>query len=168
MGVREAVKADFVEITAIYNEVVATSTATFNDRPASCEERIAWWKSRLSQSYPVLVSVEGSRLAGFASFGDFRAWPGYRYTVECTIYIHAEFRGRGVGTRLLKALVERAAALEKHTMIAAVDSENLASLQFLERFGFERAGVLHEVGFKFSRFLDLVLLEYKIAPRSAL
>jgi phosphinothricin acetyltransferase len=167
MHIRDAVEGDFVEITAIYNDIVTGSTATYNDRPATCEERIAWWKGRLRQGYPVLVAAEGARVTGFASFGDFRAWPGYRFTVECTIYIHAECRGRGVGTELLETLFDRAAALGKHTMIAGVDSGNGASLRFLERFGFARVGYLREVGFKFNGFLDLVLLEYRVTPRDA-
>jgi phosphinothricin acetyltransferase len=167
MQIRDAVEADFDQITAIYNEIVTRSTATYNDRPATREERIAWWNGRLGQGYPVLVAADGARVAGFASFGDFRAWPGYRFTVECTIYIHAECRGQGIGTELLKTLAARAAALGKHVMIAGVDSENASSLRFLERFGFERAGCLREVGFKFDRFLDLVFLEYWLNPRDA-
>ena len=160
MQIRNAVEADFDQITAIYNEVLTNSTAIYHDRPATTDERIAWWRGRLERGYPVLVAADGDRIAGFASFGDFRTWPGYRFTVECTIHIHSEERGRGVGTTLLTALIAQAKALGKHTMIAGVDSENMASLRFLERFGFERAGLLRQVGFKFNRFLDLIFLQY--------
>jgi phosphinothricin acetyltransferase len=164
MQIRDAVQTDFEEITAIYNEVLTNSTAIYSDRPTTCEERIAWWKGRLVQGYPVLVAADAGGVAGFATCGDFRPWPGYRFTVEGTVHIHSGLRARGVGTELLKALIERAGALGKHTMIAGVDSENAASLRFLERFGFQRAGCLREVGFKFGRFLDLVFLEYWITP----
>ena len=164
MNIREAVQADFDEITAIYNEVVANSTAIYNDRPATCEERIAWWTSRQEQGYPVLVAADGNSVAGFGSFGDFRSWPGYRFTVEGTIHIHASWRGQGLGTELLKMLVSRAKDLGKHIMFAGVDAENAASLRFLERFGFERVAHLREVGFKFNRFLDLTFLEYWLTP----
>ena len=164
MQIRDAVQADFEEITAIYNEVLTHSTAIYNDRPATVEERISWWRSRIAQGFPVLVTVDSTRVLGFATFGDFRAWPGYRFTVEGTVHIHADARGQGVGTELLKTILERARAMGKHIMIAGVDSENASSLRFLERFGFQRAGNLREVGYKFDRFLDLVFLEYWLTP----
>lgn len=164
MQIRDAVQQDFEQITAIYNEVLTHSTAIYNDRPATVEERISWWRGRVAQGFPVLVAADSSRVAGFATFGDFRAWPGYRFTVEGTVHIHSATRGQGVGTVLLRAILERAEALGKHVMIAGVDAENTASLRFLERFGFERAGQLREVGYKFDRFLDLVFLEYWITP----
>lgn len=166
MHVREAVEEDFSEITAIYNEVVANSTAIYNDHPTTCEERIAWWKTRKGQGYPFLVATDGNFVAGFASFGDFRPWPGYRFSVEGTIHIHSSSRGHGIGTELLKELITRARALGKHTMIAGVDSENTASLRFLERFGFERVAHFQEVGYKFDRFLDLLFLQYWLTPPS--
>lgn len=160
MQIRDAVHSDFDQVTAIYNEVLTHSTAIYNDRPATVEERVSWWRSRVAQGFPVIVASDDTRITGFATFGDFRAWPGYRFTVEGTVHIHADVRGQGVGTRLLKEILARASAMGKHVMIAGVDSENAASLRFLERFGFERAGHLREVGYKFDRFLDLVFLQY--------
>jgi phosphinothricin acetyltransferase len=164
MQIRDAVEADFEQITAIYNEVLTHSTAIYNDRPSTIEERLTGWRGRLDQGYPLLVATNEKQVEGFATFGDFRSWPGYRFTVEGTVHIHADARSRGVGTALLKEIVARARALGKHTMIAGVDSENAASLRFLERFGFERVAHLREVGFKFDRYLDLVLLQYWLSP----
>jgi L-amino acid N-acyltransferase YncA len=166
MEIRDAVEADLKRITDIYNEVLTTSTAIFSDRPATVEERIGWWKGRVQQGYPVLVAVDEDNVIGFATFGDFRSWPGYRFTVEGTIHIGSSARRRGVGKALLTVLIERARAASKHVMIAGVDAANEASLQFLDGFGFERVGHLHEVGYKFDRFLDLVLLQYRLTPRS--
>src|SRR5947207_1423669 len=149
MQIRDAVQDDLEQITSIYNEVLTHSTAIYNDRSATVEERISWWRSRTAQGYPVLVATDNEHIAGFATFGDFRAWPGYRFTVEGTVHIHSGSRGQGVGTGLLKAILARALALGKHVMIAGVDSENTASLLFLERSGFERVGHLREVGYKF-------------------
>jgi phosphinothricin acetyltransferase len=163
--IRDAADADFGQITAIYNDIVTGSTATYNDRPATVEDRLSWVRARRHQNYPVLVADHDGQVAGFASFGDFRSWPGYRFTVEGTVYVQADCRGRGVGAALLRELVQRAALLGKHSMIAGVDSENAASLRFLERFGFVRCGYLPQVGFKFNRFLDLVFLHYRITPR---
>lgn len=165
MQIRDAVQSDFGEITATYNDVLTSSTAIYNDRPSSVADRIAWWRTRLEQHYPVLVATDGEHICGFGSFGDFRSWPGYRYTVEGTVHVAAGNRGQGVGSLLLKALIVQARQAGKHSMIAGVDSENTASLRFLERSGFERVGHLREVGYKFDRFLDLVLLQYWITPR---
>jgi phosphinothricin acetyltransferase len=162
MRIRDAVDADFDQITAIYNDIVATSTAIYNDQPATIEDRLAWAFARREQGYPVLVADLDGVIAGFASFGDFRSWPGYRFTIEGTVHIHSGARGRGIGSALLRELINRADTIGKHSMIAGVDSENTASLRFLERFGFERVGHLREVGFKFNRFLDLVFLQYRI------
>jgi len=159
MEIRDARESDFGPITAIYNEAVLHSTATYNDRPATCEEREALWQARLEHGYPTLAALDGDIVTGFGTFGDFRAWPGYRYTVEVTIYVGEGMRGKRVGSALL-------GALGKRTMIAAVDAENEASLRFFERHGFERAGLLREVGNKFGRFLDLVLLQYWINERN--
>lgn len=163
-GVRieDAGEADLAAIAAIYNEVLATSTAIFSHLPTTLDERREWWGARRRQAYPVLVARDESGVAGFASFGDFRPWPGYRFTVEHTVHVRADARGRGAGTALLSALLARATALGKHVMIGGVDASNAASIRFHERLGFVTAGQLHEVGYKFERWLDLVFLQRRI------
>jgi L-amino acid N-acyltransferase len=160
--IRDAIEGDFGAITEIYNEVLLNSTAIYSDIPATVAERIALWQSRSRQNYPTLVACDGGSVIGFSSFGDFRAWPGYRYTVEHTVHVDASCRGRGVGSALLQALVPRAAALGKHVMIGGIDAENTASLRFHERLGFERVAHFRKVGFKFDRFLDLVFVQRSI------
>lgn len=166
MLIRDATAADFPAITAIYNEIVATSTAIYNDCPSTLDERLAWWQSRRDAGYPVLVAEDSGQVLGFGSFGDFRPWPGYRFAVEGTIHLRAEARGRGVGRLLLDQLVDSARGVGKHTMVAGVDSENLASQRFLLRYGFVQAGRLPEVGHKFGRFLDLLFFHYFLTPPS--
>lgn len=165
MQIRDAIEADIEQVTAIYNDILTHSTAIYNDRTATLADRAAWWRSRIDQQYPVLVAIDGHHLSGFASFGDFRSWPGYRFTVEGTVHVASGSRGQGVGSLLLKALIVQARLAGKHSMIAGVDSENAASLRFLERFGFQRVGYMPEVGYKFDRFLNLVLFQYWITPR---
>ncbi|HTC15009.1 MAG TPA: GNAT family N-acetyltransferase [Steroidobacteraceae bacterium] len=155
----DACEQDLAELTAIYNEVIATSTAIYSNQPVTLADRREWWQGRCAQGYPVLVARDPSGVLGFATFGDFRTWPGYRFTVEHTVHVRAAERGRGVGTRLVSALFPRAQALGKHMMIAGVDAANAASIRFHERLGFSRAGHLREVGFKFERWLDLVFLQ---------
>ena len=172
MLIRDAVASDIEEVTAIYNSIVLTSTAVYNERTVTQEDRLAWWQARVAQGYPFLVAVEeaaveevadeDNAVRGYATFGEFRPWSGYRFTVEGTVHISQAVRGRGVGTALLTELTGRARDLGKHVMIAGVDSGNVASLRFLQRFGFTLSGQLREVGFKFDRYLDLCFLQYEL------
>ena len=157
--VRDAREADLPSLLAIYNDVIATSTAVYRDEPATLEDRQHWWDDRVGQGYPVLVATEHDELTGFATFGDFRAWPGYRFTVEHSVHVRTDKRAQGVGTALMRPLLERASALGKHVMVAGVDAENAKSLAFHERLGFVRVAHFREVGFKFNRWLDLVFLQ---------
>ena len=113
----------------------------------------------MQQRYPVLVGTDDSGVIGFASFGDFRAWPGYRFTVEHSVHVCADRRGQGIGTSLVKALVPVASNLGKHVMIAGIDADNAASIRMHERLGFMRVAHFQQVGFKFGRWLDLVFLQ---------
>jgi L-amino acid N-acyltransferase YncA len=162
LQIRDATEEDLGGLLAIYNDVIATSTAIYSCDPVTLEERQKWWRARTAQGYPVLIARDEQGVAGFATFGDFRAWPGYRFTVEHTVHVRAAGRGRGVGTLLVQALLARAAALGKHVMIAGVDAANAAAIRFHERLGFEKSGHLREVGYKFERWLDLVFLQRRL------
>lgn len=159
MEIRDAVESDLPGIAAIRNDVVATSTAIFSEEPWAPDEGRAWWASRVAQGYPVLVAVEGGEVLGYASFGDFRAFPGYRFTVEHSVHVRADARGRGIGRRLVEEVLARAAALGKHVVVAGVDADNEVSIRLHESLGFVRVGHLPEVGFKWNRRLDLVFLQ---------
>src|SRR6185295_5967620 len=157
--IRDAFPEDVPAILAIYNDVVATSTAIYREEPATLDDRRQWFDARRAQSYPVLVADDDSGLLGFASYGDFRAWPGYRFTVEHTVHIRADQRGRGVGTMLMQALIQRAVEQRKHVMIGGIDAANEASLRFHDRLGFVRTALLRQVGFKSGHWLDLVFVQ---------
>ena len=165
MEIRDAGEADLPGLLAIYNDVIATSTAIYSYLPTTLEERTTWWRARVGMGYPVLVAVDESGVLGFSTFGDFRTWPGYRFTVEHSVHVRGDTRGRGIGKDLVKALFPRAAALNKHVMIAGVDAANEASIRFHEHLGFEKSGHLRQVGHKFDRWLDLVFLQRWIGPR---
>lgn len=159
MLIRGAGADDLSGILAIYNEVIATSTAVDADDPATLDDRHVWWTGRRAQGYPVLVAADADGVAGFASFGDFRAARGYRFTVEHTVHVRADRRRERLGARLSCALLPHAAALGKHVMIAGVDAGNAASIALHERLGFESVAHFREVGRKFDRWLDLVFLQ---------
>ncbi|HET9037456.1 MAG TPA: GNAT family N-acetyltransferase [Myxococcaceae bacterium] len=165
--IRDATEADLPAILAIYNDVLATSTAIFSETPTTLEDRRQWFRARRDAGYPVLVASDDSGVLGFATFADFRTWPGYRHTVEHTVHVRADARGRGVGRGLMTVLLERAAGLGKHVMVAGVDADNLTSIRLHERLGFQRAGTLHQVGCKFGRWLDLTFLERRLDERLA-
>jgi phosphinothricin acetyltransferase len=162
LRIQDATEDDLAGLLAIYNDVIATSTAIYSCDPVTLEDRRQWWRARTAQGYPVLVAHDAQGVAGFATFGDFRAWPGYRFTVEHSVHVRADGRGRGIGTLLVQELLPRAGALGKHVMIAGVDAANAASIRFHERLGFEKSGHLREVGYKFDRWLDLVFLQRRI------
>lgn len=165
--IRPAISADLSAICAIYNQVVASSTAIFSETAVDESERGAWLKARLVQGYPVLAAERDGAVLGFASFGDFRAWPGYRFTVEHSVHVAQEARGCGVGTPLVTALFPLARALGKHVMVAGVDADNAGSIRFHQRLGFEQVAHFREVGFKFGRYLDLVFLQRRLDPDAA-
>jgi phosphinothricin acetyltransferase len=167
VDVRDADETHLPGILAIYNEVLATSTAIFSDQPSTLDELTTWFRARRAQGYPVLVAVEGPRVLGYATFGDFRSWPGYRHTVEHSVHVAADARGRGIGGALMTQLLPRAVALDKHVMLAGIDASNAASIRFHERLGFERVGLLREVGCKFGRWLDLAFLQRRLDDRQA-
>jgi L-amino acid N-acyltransferase len=166
VGVRAAIESDLPAILAIYNEVIATSTAVYALEPATLDERRAWFTSRSSMGFPVLVAADpGDDVLGFASFGDWRgAWPGYRYTVEHSVHVRHDVRGRGIGRALVESLFPLALGLGKHVMIGGIDAANDASIRFHERLGFERVAHFKEVGHKFGRWLDLVFMQRFLDP----
>jgi phosphinothricin acetyltransferase len=158
--IRPAGDPDLPGLLAIYNDVIATSTAIYTEAPASLDDRRAWLEGRRAQGFPVLVAAEGDEILGFSSFGEWRgAWPGYRHTVEHSVHVRADRRGQGLGRRLVEALFPLAQDLGKHVVIAGVDAANAPSLRFHERLGFEPVAHFREVGHKFGHWLDLVFLQ---------
>ena len=158
VAIDDANEGDLEGILAIFNDVIATSTSVFSEDPVALENRRAWFVDRRARGFPVLVARDEQGVAGFGSFGDFRAWPGYRFTVEHSVHVRADRRGHGIGTALIEALVERARSHGVHTMIAGVDAQNEGSRRLHERLGFVECARIPEVGFKWDRWLDLVFL----------
>jgi len=159
MPIRDATEADLPAILAITNDAIATTTANWNIRPTTLEARRAWFADRRAAGFPVLVAEEGGIVRGFASYGPFRAFDGYALTVEHGLYVAPEAQRRGHGSGLLGGLIARAEAAGLHVMVAGIEAGNAASLALHERFGFVRVGLMPEVGRKFDRWLDLVLMQ---------
>jgi L-amino acid N-acyltransferase len=157
------------EILAILNEAIATSTALYDYAPRAPESMAGWFRAKEAGRFPVLGAAdEDGRLLGFASYGTFRAWPAYKYTVEHSVYVHKDQRGRGVGRALLERLIALAREQDLHVMVAGIDVENRTSIALHERLGFVHASTLRHAGFKFGRWLDLafyqLLLDTPLRP----
>jgi L-amino acid N-acyltransferase len=159
MDIRDAREADASGILRIYNDAVANTTAIWNDQLSSLEARLAWLRERQQSGYPVLVAAEAAEILGYASFGPFRPWDGYRHTVEHSVYVDGASRKRGIGAALVNALIARARAMRMHVMVAGIEATNTPSLELHARLGFTKAGHLRSVGRKFDRWLDLVFMQ---------
>ena len=158
-SITDATEEDLPGILAIFNDVIFRTTAVYREEPVTLQERRTWMESRVAQGFPVLVAREEKHVLGFASFGEFRAWPCYRNTVEHTVHVRAEARGQGVGASLVEALLLRAQRLGKHVVVAGIDGDSAVSLRLHARLGFSEVGRFREVGRKFDRWLDLVFLQ---------
>ena len=154
-----AARAQLPEIRDIYNEVIRNSTAVFSDIEVTLEDREAWFDAKRAGGFPVVAAADPSGVVGFGTFGEFRTWPGYRYSVEHSVHVRADCRGRGVGRALVQELLQEAARMQKHVMIAGIDAQNVTSIALHETLGFKVVGHFHEVGFKFGRWLDLKFMQ---------
>tara|TARA_R110001583_G_scaffold193866_2_gene363345 strand:+ start:48847 stop:49365 length:519 start_codon:yes stop_codon:yes gene_type:complete len=168
MKIRNATTNDAAAIMAIYNDAVTNTTAIWNDLTVDVANRLHWLADREKTGYPVLVAVDSkANVLGYASFGDWRAWDGYRHTVEHSIYVREDCRRCGIGKSLLRTLIERALEIDKHVMVAGIEARNTGSIQLHEKLGFEHVGHLKEVGTKFGQWLDLAFLQLVLGPRPA-
>src|SRR5689334_14068705 len=129
MDIRDATVADASGILRIYNDAVANTTAIWNEQLSSLQLRVAWLDERRQSGYPVLVAVEEGNILGYASFGAFRPWDGYRHTVEHSVYVDRSSQKRGIGHALMDELIARARAMSKHVMIAGIEATNEPSLK---------------------------------------
>jgi L-amino acid N-acyltransferase len=159
-----ATRGDLAQILAIYNEVIRNSTAVYTEEELTPARGESWFDAKMGQGFPLIVARDASGIAGFGTFGDFRAWPCYRHSVEHSVHVRSDRRGKGVGRALIRELLARATASSKHVMIAGIDADNAVSIGLHRSLGFASVGHFHEVGFKFGRWLDLVFMECILSP----
>ena len=160
MKIQDATAADLPAILAIYNEAVQHTTAIWNETLVDLANRQAWLNERNAAGFPVLVAHnDAGDVVGYASYGTWRAIEGFRHTVEHSVYVRSDQRGQGLGPLLMQALIERARAANLHVMVAAIESENAASIRLHQRLGFVTCGQMPQVGLKFGRWLDLTFMQ---------
>jgi phosphinothricin acetyltransferase len=157
--VRYARENDLPAILAIYNDVIVNTTAVYDYDPHTLEMRTAWFNTKKEQGFPVFVAEEEGKILGLSSIGPFRAWAAYKYSVENSVYVGAEARGKGIGKLLMPPIIKAAKQLGMHTIIAGIDAGNEASIQLHRHFGFEEVAHFKQVSWKFERWLDLKFLQ---------
>ena len=147
-------------ILEILNAAIVSSTALYDYRPREPQSMVGWFEAKRAGRFPVWGAVdETDRLQGFATYGSFRAWPAYKYAVEHSVYVAHGQRGRGVGTALMRRLIQSAVEQELHTVVGGIDASNTDSVAFHEKLGFAHAGTIKQAGFKFERWLDLAFYQ---------
>lgn len=151
-------------ILAIFNDAILHTTALYDYQPRPRDSMPAWFQAKQAGGFPVIgVEDEAGTLMGFASYGTFRAWPAYKYSVEHSVYVHRDHRGKGLGLALMRQLIEAATAQQLHLMIGGIDVGNHASIALHEKLGFRHAGTITQAGFKFGRWLDLGFYQLTLA-----
>jgi len=165
--IRFAADEDRAAMQEIFNREVKHSTASWQWSPLSNEDWSAWFVEHTRDHHVLLVAEADSHVVGFAGYGAFRTKDGYVSTVEDSVFLEEGYRSKGLGTRLLTRLMEEAQTRGVHSMVAAVTSDNQASIHLHTSVGFRQAGYLPQVGHKFGRWLDLVLLQAILDDRPA-
>jgi phosphinothricin acetyltransferase len=156
---RDATEADLPRVLEIFNHAIVHTTAVWTLTPVTLDNRRTWLRERIANGFPVLVAGDEGDVAGFASYGLFRAYEGFKHTVEHSVYVHEGARGRGVGRALLAALIAHAEAHAIHVLVGVIDAENHASVALHKSAGFVEAGMLRESGRKFGRWLDMLSMQ---------
>jgi L-amino acid N-acyltransferase len=145
-------------VLAILNEAIENSTALYDYRVRTPAMMDAWYDAKEQAGHPIIGVVDAAgQLLGFGSYGPFRAWPAYKYSVEHSLYVERAHRGQGIGRLLLAELIAAATRQGYHMLIGGIDAQNTASIALHRRLGFEQCGHIRHAGFKFNRWLDLTL-----------
>ena len=160
--IRYAERDDLTAILAIYNDAILNTTAVYDYRPHTIEDRTSWYEKKVGDGFPILVFEENNLVVGFATFGPFRVWPAYKYTIEHSVYVHQNHRGKHIGTDLLQELIKIANARDYATMVAGIDASNEGSRLMHEKLGFSHSGTIRKAGYKFGKWLDLSFYQYEL------
>ncbi len=155
-------------ILAIFNEAIANTTALYDYKLRTDADMVSWFADKAAKNHPVLgVENAAGDLLGFATFGQFRVRPAYKYSVEHSVYVDTRFRGQGVGRFLLEATIVAVGKQDYHVMVGGIDAENAVSIKLHESVGFTHCGTVRQAGFKFGRWLDLALYQRILATPAA-
>lgn len=156
-------------ILGILNHAITTSTALYDYQPRPYAAMETWFANKAAGQFPVLGFENATgELVGFASYGTWRAFPAYKYSVEHSVYVRHTHRGQGLARQLMQHLIAHAQGQNLHMLIGAIDASNAASITLHEKLGFEPAGIVRQAGFKFGGWLDVafyqILLPTPVEP----
>ena len=157
--IREATEDDLPAMLVIYNDIIINTTAVWHEEPHTLVMRQEWFNQRKQQGFPIFVASENTQILGFSTIGPFRPWHGYRYTVENSVYVATESRGKGIARLLMPPIIDAARELKLHAIVAGIEATNTISIALHNKFGFVEVAHFKEVGFKFGRWMDLKFLE---------
>lgn len=158
--IRLCTQQQLPEILAIFNDAILNSTALYDYKPRTMANMDVWYETKQKGNFPVIgIFDDSGTLLGFGSYGTFRAWPAYKYTVEHSIYIRDDMRGKGLGKILLKEVIKAAESQDYHVLVGGIDASNDISIKLHESLGFEYSGTIKQAGFKFGRWLDLAFYQ---------
>ena len=160
--IRQATAQDLEACAAIFTYWIEHSVASFDDRPFEGARAQAWFDAHTSARYPLLVAVT-DQVRGWGTLSPWSEKGGYARTVEISVFVAPDCRKQGVGKQLIGALLHKARQVGHRVILARVESTNVASIRAFKRAGFETVGVMHNVGFKFDRWLHIELLEHQLA-----
>lgn len=157
-------EAHAAAILEILNDAIVTSTALYDYAPRPASAMATWFATKRAHGFPVVGAVDADgTLLGFASWGSFRAFPAYKYTVEHSVYVHKDHRGLGLGSLLMRALIERAQAADLHALVGCIDASNAGSIRLHQQLGFVHTGTMPQIGFKFGGWLDVAFYQRTLA-----
>ena len=159
ISIRNATEKDIQPMLDIYNEIIENTTAVFQYDLQTFEIRKEWFNQKQRENFPVFIAEENDVILGFSTFGQFRNWQAYKYSVENSVYVKADQRGKGIGKLLLQPLIDTAKEMKLHTIIAGIVADNEASIALHKQFGFVEVANFKEVGYKFNQWLDLKFLQ---------
>jgi len=158
LKIRPATDADQQRIMEIYNDAVLNTTATFDTEPRTIEKQMIWFRNH-KKNHPVIVAEEDGKVIGWASLSPWSDRCAYDTTVEVSVYIDTDFRGKGIGSKLLEMVTLEGKKLSNHTVLSRITEGNEVSIHLHEKFGYRHVGVMKEVGYKFGRFLDVNMMQ---------
>ena len=159
LQIRKANIDDLKAILDIYNEAVLNTTATFDTTPRTFEKQQEWFENHKS-NHPVFIAEENKTIVGWASLSPYSDRCAYNTTVEVSVYIHADHRGKKIGSQLLEVITLEGQKVNNHTVISRITSDNLSSIHIHEKVGYRHVGTLKEVGIKFGKLLDVEIMQY--------
>jgi L-amino acid N-acyltransferase len=160
--IREAVEYDLFDILDIYNDAILNTTSVYDYKAHTIQERKRWFKKKKQEGYPILVYEKNYKVVGFATFGQFREWPAYKYSVEHSIYVQEGFKNKGIGTILTKELIRIASERELATLVAGIDEANENSIKMHVKLGFKHSGTINKAGYKFGKWLNLAFYQFDL------